>query len=150
MPGRAWSSAFCSGDVTSGPTDIIHAAAHGRRAAWSIHAYLRKLPPGSVTELPDDEFQTASTLPQNSKITLDLRPTPRAVMPLRKRDAASSRSLEFALGLSEEQARREASRCLRCDLAYLCPSIRVISDSPGKQESSLAHASMKGASTQGQ
>jgi len=118
---------FAAGDITTGPTDIIHAAAHGRRAAWSIHAYLRKLPPGMVTELPADEFQTPSTLPPDGRITLDLRPTPRAVMPLASREAVGRRSVEFARGFTEEQARREASRCLRCDLAYLCPSIRVVS-----------------------
>lgn len=117
---------FAAGDVTSGPTDIIHAAAHGRKAAQSIHAYLRKLPPSAVKELPDDEFQTASSLSPTGTITLDLRSTPRAVMPLRGKGAASLRSTEFALGFTEEQARREASRCLRCDLAYLCPSIRVL------------------------
>jgi NADPH-dependent glutamate synthase beta subunit-like oxidoreductase/NAD-dependent dihydropyrimidine dehydrogenase PreA subunit len=125
---------FAAGDITTGPTDVIHAAAHGRKAAWSIHAYLRKLPPSMVAELPEDEFQTASTLPQDGRITLDLRPTPRAVMPLASREAVKSRSAEFAQGFTEEQARREASRCLRCDLAYLCPSIRVMSaetDIPG-------------------
>ena len=40
--------------------------------------------------------------------------------------ASRDRSIEFALGFTEEQAQREASRCLRCDLAYLCPSIKVI------------------------
>jgi len=118
---------FAAGDVTYGPTSIIHAAAHGRKAAQSIHAYLRKLPVSEVTEMPEDEFQTASTLPPDGRITLDLRPTPREMMPLRSGDAARDRSIEFALGLTEEQARREASRCLRCDLAYLCPSVTVIS-----------------------
>ena len=46
-------------------------------------------------------------------------------MPLRSADAARDRSVEFACGLSEEQARREASRCLRCDLSYLCPAIII-------------------------
>jgi hypothetical protein len=55
------------------------------------------------------------------------RPTAREVMPLRSGAAARNRSVEFALGLTEEQARREASRCLRCDLAYLCPTVNVIS-----------------------
>lgn len=123
---------FAAGDVTSGPTDIIHAAAHGRKAAQSIHAYLRKLPPSAVSELPADEFQTVSLLPPDGTITLDLRSTPRAIMPLRDKSAASNRSLEFALGFSEEQARREASRCLRCDLAYLCPSIHVVPASTEK------------------
>jgi NADH-quinone oxidoreductase subunit F len=117
---------FAAGDVTYGPKTIIHAAAHGRLAARSIHAYLRKLSPKAVSEMPEDEFETASTLPSDSTVHLDLRPTPREVMPLRE-DAARDRSIEFAAGFTEEQARREASRCLRCDLAYLCPSIHVIS-----------------------
>jgi len=116
---------FAAGDVTYGPKTIIHAAAHGRLAARSIHAYLRKLSPQDVTEMPDDEFETASTLPSGGTVHLDLRPTPREVMPLRE-EAARDRSIEFAAGFTEEQARREASRCLRCDLAYLCPTINVI------------------------
>jgi len=48
-------------------------------------------------------------------------------MPLRTSAAAHDRSLEFATGFTEEQARREASRCLRCDLAYLCRTVKVIS-----------------------
>jgi NADPH-dependent glutamate synthase beta subunit-like oxidoreductase/NAD-dependent dihydropyrimidine dehydrogenase PreA subunit len=117
---------FAAGDVTYGPKSIIHAAAHGRVAAKNIHAYLSKILPRYVSEMPDDEFETASTLPPDGSITLDLRPTPREVMPLRD-EAAHDRSTEFAAGFTEEQARREASRCLRCDLAYLCPTIHVIS-----------------------
>ena len=141
---------FAAGDVTSGPTDIIRAAAHGRKAAWSIHAYLRKLSPRAVTEMPEGDFQTASTLPQDGRITLDLRPTPRAVMPLRGKGAANSRSVEFAQGLTEEHARREASRCLRCDLAYLCPSIRVIPDAAEKHGGTVGTADTVGTAGQGQ
>ncbi len=119
---------FAAGDVTYGPKSIIHAAAHGRLAAKSIHSYLSHIAMREITELPEDEYQTISTLPPEAHITLDLRPTPREVMPLREGpEAARDRSTEFALGFTEEQARREASRCLRCDLAYLCPSIKVIS-----------------------
>ena len=118
---------FAAGDVTYGPKTIIHAAEHGRKAAQSIHAYLTHHSPAEVSEMPEDEFQTASTLPPDGTLTLDLRPTPREVMPLRSGDAARDRSIEFAKGFTEEQARREASRCLRCDLAYLCPTIHVIS-----------------------
>jgi NADH-quinone oxidoreductase subunit F len=123
---------FAAGDVTYGPKSIIHAAAHGRKVARAIHAYLRQLSPRAVAELPEDEYQTASMLPPDGQVTLDLRPTPREVMPLRADDAtgtksaatlAPDRAAEFALGFTEEQARREAGRCLRCDLAYLCPTI---------------------------
>jgi NADPH-dependent glutamate synthase beta subunit-like oxidoreductase/NAD-dependent dihydropyrimidine dehydrogenase PreA subunit len=118
-------SVFAAGDVTYGPKTVINAAAHGRLAARSIHAYLQGLPPSTVTELPEDETQTVSTLPPGGTLTLDLQPTPREVMPLRTAADARERSVEFALGFTEEQARREASRCLRCDLAYLCPTIQV-------------------------
>ncbi len=116
---------FAAGDVTYGPKTIIDAAAHGRLAARSIHAYLRHLSPQAVNEMPDDEFETASTLPSGGTVSLDLSPTPREVMPLRE-EAARDRSIEFAAGFTEEQARREAGRCLRCDLAYLCPTITII------------------------
>jgi NADPH-dependent glutamate synthase beta subunit-like oxidoreductase/NAD-dependent dihydropyrimidine dehydrogenase PreA subunit len=118
---------FAAGDVTYGPKTIIHAAAHGRQAARSMHAYLRHLALRDVSEMPEEEGATVSTLPAVGSITLDLRPTPREVMPLSAGEAARDRSIEFAVGFTEEQARREASRCLRCDLAYLCPSIKVIS-----------------------
>jgi NADPH-dependent glutamate synthase beta subunit-like oxidoreductase/NAD-dependent dihydropyrimidine dehydrogenase PreA subunit len=118
---------FAAGDVTYGPKTIIHAAAHGRQAARSMHAYLRHLALRDVSEMPEEEGETVSTLPAVGSITLDLRPTPREVMPLSAGEAARDRSIEFAAGFTEEQARREASRCLRCDLAYLCPSIKVIS-----------------------
>src|SRR5579863_3642654 len=116
---------FAAGDVTYGPKTVIHAAAHGRQAARSIHAYLRHLVLRTAKEMPEDEFETVSTLPQGGVITLDLRPTPREVMPFEEA-ASRDRNVEFAKGFTEEQARREASRCLRCDLAYLCPSIQVI------------------------
>ncbi len=117
---------FAAGDVTYGPKTIIHAAAHGRQAARSIHAYLRKLSPRQVAEMPDDEFETGSTLPPDSIINLDLSPTPREPMPLRTGEAARDKSIEFATGFTEEQARHEAKRCLRCDLAYRCPTVHLI------------------------
>ena len=116
---------FAAGDITYGPKTVIHAAAHGRKAAKSIHAYLRKISPRNLGEMPEEEIETPSTLPADGRITLDLRHTPRAVMPLRPVSDARNRNVEFAAGLTEEQARQEASRCLRCDLAYLCPSVNL-------------------------
>jgi hypothetical protein len=117
---------FAAGDVTYGPKTVIHAAAHGRKAARAIHAYLRNMALREVKEMPEGEFETVSTLPPGETLMLDLRPTPREVMPLETAEASKSRTIEFAKGLSKAQARREASRCLRCDLAYLCPSVKVI------------------------
>ncbi|HEX8997564.1 MAG TPA: FAD-dependent oxidoreductase [Ktedonobacterales bacterium] len=116
---------FAAGDITYGPKTVIHAAAHGRQAAKSIHAFLRGLTPREVAEMPDDEFETRSTLPDGGRVTIDLAPTPRAIMPLRSVQDGHEKGIEFAAGLTEEQARAEGARCLRCDLAYLCPSVHV-------------------------
>jgi NADPH-dependent glutamate synthase beta subunit-like oxidoreductase/NAD-dependent dihydropyrimidine dehydrogenase PreA subunit len=117
---------FAAGDITYGPKTVIHAAAHGRQAARAIHAYLQHMSPLAVTEMPDDEGETASQLPADGMVPLDLRQKARAVMPLRPREAGHDRAVEFAVGFTEEQARAEASRCLRCDLAYLCPSVKLV------------------------
>lgn len=117
---------FAAGDITYGPRTVIHAAAHGRQAARAIHAYLQGLSPRAVSEMPEDEFETSSELPADGQITLDLRPTPREAMPLRSGEAAHDRSVEYAEGFGEDAARREASRCLRCDLAYRCPTVRLV------------------------
>lgn len=116
---------FAAGDVTYGPKSIIEAAAHGKQAAKSIHAYLRNLSPRQIADLPD-EFETKSTLPAEGYIRLDLQTLPRAVMPLRTDDASRSRTIEFARGFNEDQAKQEAGRCLRCDLSYLCPTIKTV------------------------
>jgi NADPH-dependent glutamate synthase beta subunit-like oxidoreductase/Pyruvate/2-oxoacid:ferredoxin oxidoreductase delta subunit len=120
---------FAAGDVTYGPKSIIHAAAHGRLAARSIHAFLRKLDPSAISEMPDDDVMTDSLLAEDGVVTLDLRPLPRVEPPLAGDAAARDPSIEFVGGFSEEQARREASRCLRCDLAYLCPTVHVVGES---------------------
>ncbi|HCF87439.1 MAG TPA: hypothetical protein DEV72_19810 [Ktedonobacter sp.] len=117
---------FAAGDVTYGPKSIIHAAAHGRKAARSIHAFLCKRALRDVREMPEDATAMASVLPPEGTVNLDLRPTPRELMPLSTGKPARERSVEFATGFTEEQARREANRCLRCDVAYLCPTVKVI------------------------
>ncbi len=117
---------FAAGDITYGPKTVIHAAAHGRKAARAIHAFLQHLSPQAVSEMPEDEFETISQLPSDGHITLDLHPIGRAEMPLRSGDAARDRSIEYATGFTEETARREAGRCLRCDLAYRCPAVTLV------------------------
>jgi NADPH-dependent glutamate synthase beta subunit-like oxidoreductase len=114
---------FAAGDVTYGPRTIIHAAAHGRKAAQSIHAYLRKRSVKDFAEMPVGEFESASILPPGGRVSVNLSPTPRAVMQLLQIDPRKARTAEMTEGFSEEQARHEGSRCLRCDLAYRCPTI---------------------------
>jgi NADPH-dependent glutamate synthase beta subunit-like oxidoreductase/NAD-dependent dihydropyrimidine dehydrogenase PreA subunit len=124
---------FAAGDITYGPKTIIHAAAHGKKAAQSIHAYLQKLSPDMAATMPDDDFMTVSALPPDGIVTINLQPMAREEMPFLTREAAQERSTEFASGFTEEQARREASRCLRCDLSYRCPTIQLITPERAKR-----------------
>jgi NADPH-dependent glutamate synthase beta subunit-like oxidoreductase len=100
---------FAGGDAVSGPASIIESIAAGRRAAVSIDRYLggkgnidKQLAPpkGEVKPLDADELPEERRVPQAS------------AMPLAKR------LFSFDMpecGYTEEEAIKEASRCLRCD-----------------------------------
>jgi NADH-quinone oxidoreductase subunit F len=104
---------FAAGDVVTGPNTIIEAVAAGKRAAAMISRYLR----GAELAVPP-----RSHLPQTHVPPVEVgsdearRPrveTPRASVEWRRRNFA-----EVEVGLSVEEATREARRCLRCDLEF--------------------------------
>ena len=104
---------FAGGDFVTGPGMVIDAIAAGRRAAIAIDKYLKKDPSRvemydlktPVTDKPDaSEDQDAWESRPKQEIA-KLSPEERR---------CSFREIE--LGLSEESARLEAKRCLRCDL----------------------------------
>ncbi len=106
---------FAGGDFVFGPGMIIDAIASGRRGALAIDKYFRndtsrvhmydiKEPSASPAEKPTTE-EAETWQPA-------FRPRP-PVLPLEVRRRSFQ---ETELGLSEEQARYEARRCLRCDL----------------------------------
>ena len=105
---------FAGGDLVTGPNTVVDAIAAGKKGAEVIDRYLRgeelaeppkvKLPevfiePAVVGDEEDEEVTRAEpdTLPTES----------------RKKGFA-----EVELPLSVEQAKREAQRCLRCDLEF--------------------------------
>jgi NADH-quinone oxidoreductase subunit F len=104
---------FAGGDFVSGPGMVIEAIAAGRRGAIAIDKYLRRdtsrvemydLKP-SVIEEETSKEEEESWEPQ-------FRPeTPH--LPLQERKGSFK---EIELSFSEEKARQEAKRCLRCDL----------------------------------
>jgi len=104
---------FAGGDFVSGPGMVIEAIATGRRGAIAIDKYLKgdtsrvemyDLKP-SVIEEEIGGGAEESWEPQ-------FRPeTPH--LPLQERKGSFQ---EVELGFSEERARQEAKRCLRCDL----------------------------------
>jgi NADPH-dependent glutamate synthase beta subunit-like oxidoreductase/NAD-dependent dihydropyrimidine dehydrogenase PreA subunit len=98
---------YCGGDVAFGPRIAIEAIADGRRAASSIHAYLRGL-----ASAPDPLEVELETIPRFSR-ELEYEGLPRQkppILPIRRRIGIA----EVEQCLPEETARLEGSRCLRC------------------------------------
>jgi len=103
---------FAGGDFVTGPAMVIEAIAAGRRGAIAIDKYLKgdtsrveiyDLKPSVIEEVISREEETWE--PQ-------FRPEI-AQLPAEERKHSFK---ETELGFSEEKARQEAKRCLRCDL----------------------------------
>ena len=98
---------FAAGDIAFGPRLIISAVADGKRAAEGIDRYLRgpEWKPKSkhvlVTML--DHHEMSAHYDEYSRLTVP-------VIPIDRRTGVT----EVEIGFTEEQARLEASRCLRC------------------------------------
>jgi len=104
---------FAGGDFVSGPGMVIDAIAAGRRAAIAIDKYLKgdtsrveiyDLKPGVIEEViskEEEETWEPQFRPEMSRLPIEER----------KRSFK-----ETELGFSDEKARQEAKRCLRCDL----------------------------------
>lgn len=104
---------FAGGDMVSGPGSIIEAIAAGRRVAMSIDKYLGGK--GKIDEVlapPEGEVKPldADKLPEERRVLQ--APT----MPLSKR-LFSFNMVER--GYTEEEAVKEAKRCLRCDANWI-------------------------------
>jgi formate dehydrogenase (NADP+) beta subunit len=98
---------FAAGDIAFGPRLIISAVADGKKAAEQIDKYLRgaewKPKPQYVQITVLDHHKMAEQYDEYSRL-----PVP--VIPLERRTGVA----EVETGFTEEQARREASRCLQC------------------------------------
>lgn len=102
---------FAGGDVAFGPRIAIDAIADGRRAAASVHAYLR----GISREEVRTDMETEVVLRPRPGFTrvLDFEGIPRQrppVLPIQRRVGIT----EIERCFSEDTARREGSRCLQC------------------------------------
>jgi formate dehydrogenase beta subunit len=98
---------FAAGDIAFGPRLIISAVADGKRAAEGIDRYLRgpdwKPKPKHVLITVLDHHEMAAHFDEYSRL-----PVP--VIPIDRRTGVA----EVESGYTEEEARTEASRCLRC------------------------------------
>ena len=98
---------FATGDIAFGPQSIINAIADGKKAAVEIDKFLR-----GPEWKPQDKYVQITVLnrhemPEHYDEYSRLRvPT----LPIERR----TRVAEVQTGFTEEQARREANRCLQC------------------------------------
>jgi len=105
---------FAGGDVSFGPRNAIDAIANGKRAAQSIHAYLTGEQEKSV-ELDLHEGGVEIIVHDTNRYRREwgyekIHRVPVPVLPIDRRVGVA----QVELGYTEEQARREGSRCLHC------------------------------------
>jgi len=101
---------FAGGDVVGGPESVIEAIAMGRKAAVSIDRFLggNGAIEEELVELEKSDLWLGreEDFAKRQKVTVPTLPVQERKCNLR----------EVVLGYEREQAIREASRCLRCDL----------------------------------
>jgi NADH-quinone oxidoreductase subunit F len=105
---------FAGGDVTTGPNTVVRAIAAGKKAALMIERYLlgQALRQPSKAYLPKAYVEPLILSEEEAKDAR--RPVPPSIAVSERRSGFS----EVEMTLSEEDARREARRCLRCDLEF--------------------------------
>jgi heterodisulfide reductase subunit A-like polyferredoxin len=115
------SGVFAGGDVARGPWILIQAIADGRRGALSIDRYLRGvdlLTPREQIPLPvvDLSKEEINQMIEEGKVDL----TPRTENPELPEKERIRNFREVELVLTEEQAKKEAVRCLACGICSEC------------------------------
>ncbi len=106
---------YAGGDVSFGPRNAIDAVANGKKAAQSIHAYLSHTSGAPSPEVNMHEAGIEIVVHNTKDYHRDwgyetLCRVPIPVQPIDRRIGVS----QVELGYNEEEARREASRCLHC------------------------------------
>jgi len=99
---------FAGGDVAFGPRNVIEAVADGRRAAASIHQFLSGSSPAHSRSVKIAVFP-----PRGWKRDPTYESCPRVKVPMLSIDRRIGVA-EIELGYNEQQAMREANRCLQC------------------------------------
>lgn len=113
---------FAGGDVVLGPATVVEAIGAGKRAAEGIDRFLKGLPQPTMPAVPVrrarlEPWETSASL------KMDLK---RAQVPLLGPERRRITFQQVELGLAEEEARREAHRCLRCDICKRCGRCVVV------------------------
>ncbi len=106
---------FACGDCVTGPGPLVEAMAAGKRAAFSIDAYLRGEEVDRA-ETPLPRVEPEEVIEESQPIVL----TRRQQMPERPAEARIDDFEEVATGFDERIGRTEAERCMDCGLCSNC------------------------------
>lgn len=103
---------FAGGDVYTGPRFAIDAIAGGREGAISIHRFVRPGQSLTLARNPRDFYE----LDKDNVVIPDTSyDAPKRQNPIKAKAADAVKSFKNPIGvLTEEQIRKEASRCLGC------------------------------------
>ena len=107
---------FAAGDAVSGPATVIEAIGGGKRAADAIDRYLRGIPQPRMPRTPV-RHNTEPVTEMSASQKMTLKPPE---MPMLNMDRRRTTFQQVELGYDEESVRREANRCLRCDICRRC------------------------------
>jgi ferredoxin len=107
---------FAAGDAVTGPATVIEAIGGGKRAAEAIDRYLSGLPQPKMPPVPVRRART----PWIEMPAAEKAGRRRPEMPLLNIDRRRLMFQQVELGYSEDDVRREAGRCLRCDICRRC------------------------------
>ncbi len=106
---------FVGGDVYTGPKFVIDAIASARLAADSIHRFVR--PNTNMTSGRD--WREINMLDKDTAVIPSYDSTPRQVAGKRKDIDAKTSFREVSLPFTEEQVKKETSRCLGCGVTIV-------------------------------
>jgi len=112
---------FAGGDVVTGPNTVVDAIAAGSKAAVMIDRYLRgeELRQPAKPHLPTHYIEPWQMTEEEIE---DMTRIEAPKVPVEKRHKCL---IEVDMALDKDHARREARRCLRCDLEFTKQAIKI-------------------------
>jgi NADH-quinone oxidoreductase subunit F len=114
---------FAGGDAVTGPATVVEAVEAGKTAAHYITAYLKG------EELPSKWEDDGVRIDDWSKVVETVPSAKRASTPTSDPLKRRSNFQEVNLAFSEEEARKEAQRCLNCGACYRkCPQEAIVAE----------------------
>ena len=117
---------FAAGDAIYGTKSVIEAAASGRKAAESIDKYLGG--DGKIDEVLVDRDRPNPNIGKKEGFANEKREEPTIMDTAERKDCFR----QVNPGLTEEQSKTEAARCLQCDLRVDLKKVRFWADYKNK------------------